>query len=455
MPENLIYPETPEEMLWFKLSLMFEAGSNRFWETFGSRQIVDAYKIISEKPVKFFRDFNSTVSFESHVSELADNVLTNAKKNNIGIITYKNEEYPDSLREIYNPPMALYYLGDVSLLKKTPCLAIVGARSSSAYALAITDKLIRSLVKYDPGYVFVSGFAMGTDIAANLSAVRNGSKTIAVKACGIEYRYPVQNMRFLPEIVANGVIISEYPPGTVPNPPYFLVRNRIIAALAEGVVVTEGNASSGTLSTAHLATDFGKDVFVLPPQDITDPRYQGNSMLIRDGAIPLLGTQDVLFRNQNFITGLINLDKVKSAAEKGDTARGGGGNGGVASGSGANNGVASGSGVNGGAASGDGTNSGAASGDGTNGSAATKGKATDKEPRDTFAPADNFTFNFDTSKLSQSELSILDIIKAAPGQFSASSLADNYSGDPDDVLDIITELEMSRFVYRGDNGKYY
>jgi DNA protecting protein DprA len=349
--------------------------------------------------------------------------------------------YPDSLREIYNPPMALYYQGEVSLLKKTPCLAVVGARSSSAYALEITDKLIRSLLKYDPGYVFVSGFALGTDIAANLSAVRNGGKTVAVKACGIDYRYPIPNMRFADEITANGVIISEYPPGTVPSPPYFTVRNRIIAALAEGVVVTEGSASSGTLSTAHLATDFGKDVFVLPPRDITDPRYQGNSALIRDGAIPLLGTQDVLFRNRNFVTGLINLEKEKSKAE----------NGGVNSKSAGDNGANKKTVIE------NGTNNKSAGGNDETTKSANKGKSANitLEHRDNFAPPDDFIFNPDSSSLTKPELSILDIIKASPGQYSASSLTDNFSGDPDEVLDIITDLEVKKFVFRADNGTYY
>jgi DNA processing protein len=448
MINGLIYPETPEELLWLKLSLMFEPGSNRFWEKFSDRRITEAYRLIRENPAKFFRNFKTTVSFESHVGELADNVLSNAEKNGIGIITYGSGVYPDSLREIYNPPMVLYYQGDVSLLKKTPCLAVVGARSSSAYALEITEKLIHSLLKYDPDYTFVSGFALGTDITASLSAVRNGGKTIAVKACGLDYRYPVPNMRFLPEILKGGVIISEYPPGTVPSPPYFTVRNRIIAALAEGVVVTEGSVTSGTLSTAHLATDFGKDVFVLPPRDITDERYQGNSALIRDGAIPLLGTQDVLFRNRNFVTGLINLEKEKSAVKKGGAADKSGANAGSKSAdeggtNGKGNALEKGANNNGNAA--------------VENSANAKGRAAykDLEHRDKFAPPNDFTFNFDTSKLSNSELTLLDIIKANPGQYSTSSLADSFPGDPDDVLDIITDLEMSKFVYRADNGKYY
>jgi DNA processing protein len=447
MINGLIYPETPEELLWLKLSLMFEPGSNRFWEKFSDRQITEAYRLIRENPAKFFRDFKTTVSFESHVGELADNILSNAEKTGIGIITYGSGEYPDSLREIYNPPMVLYYQGDVSLLKKTPCLAVVGARSSSAYALEITEKLIRSLLKYDPDYVFVSGFALGTDITASLSAVRNGGKTIAVKACGLDYRYPVPNMRFIPEILKGGVIISEYPPGTVPSPPHFTVRNRIIAALAEGVVVTEGSVTSGTLSTAHLATDFGKDVFVLPPRDITDERYQGNSALIRDGAIPLLGTQDVLFRNRNFVTGLINLEKEKSAAEKdGENAEGGATG---KSGANANGNVIVENSAN--------TKNKAVYDNTDTAKSMNKGRVAykDLEHRDKFAPPNDFTFNFDTSKLSNSELTLLDIIKANPGQYSTSSLADSFPGDPDDVLDIITDLEMSKFVYRADNGRYY
>ncbi|MDR0903046.1 MAG: DNA-processing protein DprA [Ruminococcus sp.] len=413
MSVGLIYPVSEEEKLWFKLSLMFEPGSNRFWEIDGNDNIASAYKRIAEKPGKFFRRLKTP--FESHVSELADNVITNAVRQNIGIITYANAEYPDSLREIYNPPMAIYYQGDVSLLKKSPCLGIVGARASSVYALDITDKLIRSLRKYDD-YVFVSGFALGTDIAASLSAVRSGGKTIAVKACGIDYNYPAANMRFVPEIVQNGVIISEYPPGAAPNTSQFIIRNRIIAALADGVVVTEGSVRSGTISTAHLATDFGKDVFVLPPRDITDPHYGGNSQLIRDGAIPLLGIQEVLIHNQNFITGLINLEKAASGGVPEKEASGG---------------------------------------------AETVNSDSGKEANipgaknDPNAPPRDYVFNADTSSLPEESLSLLDIIKASPGLYSASSLADNFGNNPDDVLDIIMELELENYVFRAGNGMYY
>ncbi|MDR0975255.1 MAG: DNA-processing protein DprA [Ruminococcus sp.] len=406
MQLDLIYPETPEELLWFKLSLMFEAGSNRFWEIFHgkSEDIAEIYKVVSENPEKIFPDISTSEEFEKACNERAEKVLKDSRYRNIGIITYENGVYPDSLKEIYNPPMVLYYRGDVSLLSQKPNLSIVGSRKSSAYALSLTDKIIRSLKKYNSDYVFISGFAAGTDIASHISAVRNGCKTIAVKGCGVDYSYPAVNMRFVPEILDNGVIISEYTPGTRPHPRHFPIRNRIIAALPDGVIVTEGGAESGSLSTAHLAIDFGKDVFTIPPFNILAEECQGNIALLREGAIPIYGARDILMQNRGFITELytLEIEKVKS--------------------------------------------------DGTAGVPNTNSDIPVKTAEG-FAPPPDFKFNSDTSSLSEAEIAVLDIIKTAPGSHSASSLADDR--DPDEILDIITELEMSKFVFRAANGLYY
>jgi DNA processing protein len=284
-----ILPESDDEILWHKISLCFEPGGNDLWH------------ILKDKGFGFFKQSKKHSDSRLPSDEEYAKVISDCKRLGIGIITYNSPLYPKGLRELFNPPAALYYAGNIGAFSLEPSIGIVGSRNSSRYAVAVTEKLCRALLKYDPEYVFISGFAVGTDIAAHSAAIKNGGATIAVKACGIDYPYPEHHAIYYSDIIKNGLVISEYPPGTRPYPVRFPLRNRLIAALAGSVIVTEGGEHSGSLSTAHLAADFGKDVFVIPPCDITAPSCQGNVNLLREGALPVYGVRDILAQSPKFL----------------------------------------------------------------------------------------------------------------------------------------------------------
>jgi DNA processing protein len=401
----LDFSVSQSDMMWFKLSLMLEPGNNRLFETFRtfSNDISATFKFITENSE--FADSLPEAEkkiFSSVTDEMCESVIGECARLHISIITYGSRLYPNSLRAIYNPPAVLYCKGDVSLLSATPTLAVVGARDSSEYSTKTAEKLIRELFKVNK-YCIISGFAVGTDITAHLAAVRLGGKTIVVKGCGLDYNYPEPNMKYTEEIEKNGLFISEYPPGKPPKAMNFPIRNRIIAALSEAVLVTEGSLKSGALSTANLSADFGKDVFVIPPRDIFDKDYSGNIALLQDGAIPVYSPSDILIHSPTFVSAVVT-ELAKRSKEDIEASR--------------------------------------------------EIAITDEKAAGDIKIPDDSYFNSDLSILDETSREVYDLIKASLGEHNADSLSDSFSGDPDMILDIITELELKRFIYRTPEGYY-
>ena len=212
----------------------------------------------------------------------------------IGIVTFFDDDYPNMLRDIYNPPLALFYRGDISFLNSMPAFAVVGAREIMVYPQRVTERICGELT--ESGMCIISGFAVGTDTAAHTATIRAGGKTAAILGCGVDVDYPKGTLPFRTEIVENGgAVISEYPPGTKPSSPHFPVRNRIISGLSLGVLVTQASGKSGALNTAATALSQGRDVFCLPPADIYDEAFAGNITLLREGAVPVFGYKDILY----------------------------------------------------------------------------------------------------------------------------------------------------------------
>lgn len=219
-------------------------------------------------------------------------VISYCEKHNIEMICIDDESYPHLLKHINNPPVLLFCRGNTDILKSDTNISIVGSRNISDYSLRAAEAVAAAAVS--GGMAVVSGFAIGADIAAHLAAVRNGGKTIAVLGCGVDYNYPEQNIKYKGEILSNGVLISEYLPQTAAKPNHFPVRNRILSGLSMGTVVIEAAQRSGSLNTVSHAINQGRDVWVIPPHDIFDPRYEGNKALLRDGAAPLCSPSDIL-----------------------------------------------------------------------------------------------------------------------------------------------------------------
>jgi DNA processing protein len=178
------------------------------------------------------------------------------------IITINDPRYPQRLKTIASPPKQLFIEGSLDCLSK-PCLAIVGTRKPSHFALNIAEKWAKMLS--DAGIVIISGLALGIDGAAHQGALLGVAKTIAVLGCGINVDYPKQHQALKKAIIdQGGCVISEHAPDTPPNPRYFPHRNRIISGLSDGVLVVEAAIKSGSLVTARIAAEQGKEVMAVP-----------------------------------------------------------------------------------------------------------------------------------------------------------------------------------------------
>lgn len=221
----------------------------------------------------------------------ADKILGDCERLGLRILTLHDAEYPDRLRNIYDPPILLYVKGRLPLFDEEVAIAMVGSRTSSDYALRAGEQLAYQLARQ--GAVIVSGLAAGGDAAAHRGALRAGGFTAAVIGGGHDVVYPVENRFLYEDIGVRGVILSEYPPGTRHEGRHFPVRNRIISGLSLGVVVTEAAERSGTLITASRALDQGRDVFAVPGQ-IGDPCCVGSNRLLRDGAGVVTEAWDIL-----------------------------------------------------------------------------------------------------------------------------------------------------------------
>ena len=209
------------------------------------------------------------------------------------VLTLADTDYPRQLFDITDPPVLLYVKGEPALLSR-PGIALVGARSATAAGEANAEAFARTLAQQ--GLVVVSGLALGIDAAAHrgaLAAGSTGAGTVAVIGTGIDRIYPARNAALAREIAAAGAVVSEFPLGTPPLQHNFPRRNRLIAGLAEGVLVVEAALGSGSLITARLATETGREVFAIPGS-IHSPLSRGCHRLIRDGAKLVETAEDVV-----------------------------------------------------------------------------------------------------------------------------------------------------------------
>ncbi len=201
-------------------------------------------------------------------------------KNNIEIVSILDDEYPNILRNIYDPPIFLYLKGNKKILNKMS-IAIIGCREARDYGKKIAKNFAYNLSKNNIN--IISGLAKGIDTCAHLGAIYAKEKTIAVLGSGINVIYPKENLYLVQKILENeGVIISEYPLGTAPEKRNFVARNRIISGMSRGVLVVEAKKKSGTLITVDFALDEGRDIFVIPG-DISLENSFGTNDLIKQG----------------------------------------------------------------------------------------------------------------------------------------------------------------------------
>ena len=219
-----------------------------------------------------------------------DKELDLINKKAVAIITLNDAAYPKNLKNIYDPPPLLYVKGALSS-SDHKAFAIVGSRNASEYGLTATERISRELAVH--GITIVSGMARGIDSCAHDGALAARGRTIAVLGSGIDVIYPPENRRLYESITSHGAVVSEFSMGTKPNAYNFPARNRIISGLSLGVLVVEASLHSGSLITAQLALEQGRDVFAVPG-NVHSYKSKGTHKLLKDGARLVESAQDIL-----------------------------------------------------------------------------------------------------------------------------------------------------------------
>lgn len=223
--------------------------------------------------------------------EKAEAILNDASKKGITIHHYTDSSYPSKLKQVADAPNIIYAKGEVS--KWTRLLAVVGTRNATEYGQAVTEKLIEDTRSLD--CVIVSGLAYGIDITAHRSSLKHHIPTIAVLAGGLDKIYPSIHKKYADEMLQEGGLISENPPGTKPEAHFFPARNRIIAGMADAVIVVEAAKKGGALITANIADSYNKPVFAVPG-DLSNKYSEGCNFLIRNQkALLYTGVNDLKY----------------------------------------------------------------------------------------------------------------------------------------------------------------
>lgn len=274
------------------------------------KQIYQADGVALAKTGLLSRDnINAILSDETRLT--IDRTLERLEKNKIDVITLTDSRYPQLLKNICDPPVCLYVKG--RLISDETCIGVVGSRRASGYGISIAKRICMELQSYN--ICVISGMARGIDTAAHHGALSGGGRTIAVFGCGLDIVYPPENRRLMERIIENGAVVSEYPPGVWPAPHHFPVRNRIVSGMSIGVLVVEAGEKSGSLITAQLALEQGRDVYALPG-NVISINSKGTNKLIQDGAKLVASVNDILeevFWYKNFKGGsVLDLDSYRS-----------------------------------------------------------------------------------------------------------------------------------------------
>lgn len=263
---------------WRKLEAYFP-NLEKAWEA-STNDLVRAG--LPEKWVSGFLDYRE----RNNPTDALNRVIACGAK----IITLTDQRYPSALKEIFNPPYILYLKGSL-LPEDENAIGIVGSRKGTDYGKRVTFDVAGELTK--AGITVVSGLAIGLDTEAHRGALAGGGRTIAVLANGLDAIYPRSNHSIAEQIINNGCLISEQPPGMPPLKQNFPARNRIISGLSKGILVTEAGEGSGTLHTASFALEQNRQIYAVPGP-IYNPLAKGPNNLLKQGAKAVTEAQDIL-----------------------------------------------------------------------------------------------------------------------------------------------------------------
>lgn len=275
------------------LSELCGAGSSlpkRIYEAFDG-DMKSAYEAdLSEYIAKGLKEEEAKVLLDKDFTR-ANSIVDYCAENRVGVLTFGSEYYPKRLYDIENPPPVLYYKGRIEKLSESAAITAIGSRKCTEAAYESGYSFSYKLAS--AGVNIVTGIAEGIDTASTLGALDAGGFSVGVLGSGINILYPFENHSLFTRMFKSGLIITEFSPFTEPKGVNFPIRNRIMAALCDGVLVVEARQGSGALITAKYAKDMGKGIFVMPG-NINDPKSRGSNELIRDGAIPVIEVSDIL-----------------------------------------------------------------------------------------------------------------------------------------------------------------
>ena len=305
------------------LQSLYNVGAThvrRFIEDFGSPY--DAWQAVKKienlKPYTHISTADKRAIASSAKDEKLDYIIHKIDEYKMDVTTFLDKDFPSILNHIYNPPAILFMRGNRALLdKRLNRIALVGARRCSLYGRNVARMLGKELGKYST--IIVSGGARGIDTHGHEGLLASQGYGIVVMGCGLDIAYPRENTKLFDRILQNnGLLISEYPPGTPPSAKHFPARNRIISGLSRGVIVVEAKASSGSLITADMAVSEGRDVFVVPC-NLLDHTADGNKFLMRNGAFVLTGYEDVVKEYHLTLRDMFSTEEKLSPPNKRDT----------------------------------------------------------------------------------------------------------------------------------------
>ena len=305
------------------LQSLYNVGAThvrRFIEDFGSPYDAwDAVKKVENlKPYTHISNTDKRAIASSAKDEKLDYIIHKIDEYKMDVTTFLDKDFPSILNHIYNPPAILFMRGNRALLdKRLNRIALVGARRCSLYGRNVARMLGKELGKYST--IIVSGGARGIDTHGHEGLLSSQGYGIVVMGCGLDIVYPRENTKLFDRILQNnGLLLSEYPPGTPPSAKHFPARNRIISGLSRGVIVVEAKASSGSLITADMAVSEGRDVFVVPC-NLLDHTADGNKFLMRNGAFVLTGYEDIVKEYHLTLRDMFSAKEKLSPPNKRDT----------------------------------------------------------------------------------------------------------------------------------------
>ena len=305
------------------LQSLYSVGAThvrRFIEDFGSPY--DAWEAVKKvenlKPYTHISNTDKRAMASSAKDEKLDYIIHKIDEYKMDVTTFLDKDFPSILNHIYNPPAILFMRGNRALLdKRLNRIAIVGARRCSLYGRNVARMLGKELGKYST--IIVSGGARGIDTHGHEGLLASLGYGIVVMGCGLDIVYPRENTKLFDRILQNnGLLVSEYPPGTPPSAKHFPARNRIISGLSRGVIVVEAKGSSGSLITADMAVSEGRDVFVVPC-NLLDHTADGNKFLMRNGAFVLTGYEDIVKEYHLTLRDMYSTKEKLSPPNKRDT----------------------------------------------------------------------------------------------------------------------------------------